>query len=395
MLLQIILFLLLGIFTGTITGLTPGIHINLIGAILITLSGTIFASINPLYLAVFIVAMAITHVFIDFIPSIFLGCPDTDTELSILPGHEMLKKGYGFQAISLTAFGGLLGIFLFIAISFPSLFVISKIYNIIKILIPYILIFISLMLIFSEKKKFSSLMAFFLSGILGLMVLNLKLNQPLLPLLTGLFGASNLFLSIKSKTKIPEQKTEEKIKINFKKPLIASAIASPLTIFLPALGSGQIALIGNQITKTDNKSFLFLLGSINILTMAFSFLALYTISKTRTGAAVAIQELIGKFSVNILFLILIIILVTGIICFFLTKFLAKLFSKIINRINYILLSIITLFILALIVFLISGFFGFLVLIISMLTGIYCISLNVRRTNMMGCLLLPTILLYLL
>ena len=31
--------------------------------------------------------------FIDFIPSIFLGCPDTDTELSILPGHELLKKG--------------------------------------------------------------------------------------------------------------------------------------------------------------------------------------------------------------------------------------------------------------------------------------------------------------
>ena len=92
---QIILALFSGILFGTITGLTPGIHVNLVGAFLVTLSATILSSVNSLSLVVFIVAMAITHTFLDFIPSIFLGCPDTDTELSVLPGHELLKKGQG------------------------------------------------------------------------------------------------------------------------------------------------------------------------------------------------------------------------------------------------------------------------------------------------------------
>ncbi len=87
------LSLFLGIITGALTGLTPGIHINLIGVSLVSLSSSVF--INPFYLVTFITSLAITHTFIDFIPSIFLGCPDTDTELSILPGHELLKKGHG------------------------------------------------------------------------------------------------------------------------------------------------------------------------------------------------------------------------------------------------------------------------------------------------------------
>lgn len=93
MLIQIIIFIFLGIFTGTISGLIPGIHINLVGAFLVSLSATLFYSTNPIYFVIFITALAITHTFLDFIPSIFLGAPDSDTQLSVLPGHEMLKEG--------------------------------------------------------------------------------------------------------------------------------------------------------------------------------------------------------------------------------------------------------------------------------------------------------------
>ena len=43
MLIEIILFLLLGILAGTFTGLAPGIHINLIGTILVSLSVSLFS----------------------------------------------------------------------------------------------------------------------------------------------------------------------------------------------------------------------------------------------------------------------------------------------------------------------------------------------------------------
>ncbi|MFC1682504.1 tripartite tricarboxylate transporter permease, partial [Nanoarchaeota archaeon] len=107
MLFQLLIYLLIGILFGTLTGLIPGIHINLIGIFLVSLSISTFTSINPIYLIVFITSMAITHTFVDFIPSIFLGCPDTDTELSVLPGHELLKKGQGYQAVVLSAYGSL------------------------------------------------------------------------------------------------------------------------------------------------------------------------------------------------------------------------------------------------------------------------------------------------
>ena len=393
MLIQLIIFLFLGIIAGTITGLFPGIHINLVGAALVSLSLTTLSSINSIFLIVFIVAMAITHTFLDFVPSVFLGAPDN--ELSILPGHELLKKGHGYQAVMLTAYGGLAAIFILIIISFPLILIIPKIYLTIENFIFYILIIASLILIFSDGKKINSLIVFVISGILGTIILNLPdnslNNQPLLPLLSGLFGVSSLLISIKQKTSIPPQKIKEgKLRI---KPILSSLISSPICAFLPGLGSGQAAVIGNTIIKSGKKSFLILLGATNTLVMGLSFIALYTVSKTRTGAAAAIKEIIGILEGNLLILILLICLISGIISFYLTKITAKFFASRIEKIDYTKISIATIIIVFIINFLVVSFFGTIILIISTLTGLYCISLEARRTNMMGCLMIPTIIYY--
>lgn len=137
-----------------------------------------------------------------------------------------------------------------------------------------------------------------------------------------------------------------------------------------------------------------LLGATNVFIMGFSFLAYYAISKTRTGASAVVKELMGALSKETLILILILILISGIIAFFLTKILAKFFSNKITKINYSKLSIATLIFLVIIVTLVSGWIGLIVLILSTFTGIYCINLGVKRVNMMGCLILPTIIFYL-
>ena len=178
-------------------------------------------------------------------------------------------------------------------------------------------------------------------------------------------------------------------------PLLGSIIASPICSFLPGLGSGQAAIIGNTILrKNDKKGFLVLLGATNTLVMGFSFISLYLISRTRTGAALAIKEIFPQISFSILMLIIITALITGLISFKLTNHLAEFFTKQIHKINYTKISIATLSLLLFLVFLVSDFLGLIILIISTLTGLYCISLGVRRTNMMGCLLIPVILFYL-
>jgi len=131
---------------------------------------------------------------------------------------------------------------------------------------------------------------------------------------------------------------------------------------------------------------------INSLAMGFSFLGLYTISKTRTGSAVAIKDIVGKLHFSHLILILFIALFAGIFAFFISKFVAKFFAKNISRINYSKISVAVLIFVSLVVLFLSEILGFFIFIVSTLTGVYCISLNVRRTNIMGCLLLPTIIL---
>ncbi|HOF44479.1 MAG TPA: tripartite tricarboxylate transporter permease, partial [Candidatus Pacearchaeota archaeon] len=394
---EIIIAIILGIVVGIFTGLFPGIHINLVGTFLVTLSSSFSNHSFMIYLVVFISSLAIAHTFIDFIPSIFLGCPDTDTELAVLPGHEMLKQGKGHEAVMRTAYGGLSGVILLVLLFLPLSFLLSKTYPTIQKVIPYILILVCIIMIFSEKNKLQAFLVMIMTGVLGYLVLDLNLKEPLLPLLSGLFGSSMLLLSIKQKTKIPKQKTNfKKIKLkNMMRPLSGAIIASPFCGFLPGLGGGQAAVIGNQISRTNEKDFLILLGIVNVFVMGLSFVSLYSISRTRTGAAAAVQSLLGQVTFQSLILIIIVCLISGIISFFLTKKLSILFIKYIEKIDYNKLSKWTILFLSVLILIISGILGLFVFGISTLVGLYCIQLNVKKTQMMGCLLIPTILLYLL
>lgn len=394
---EILISIFAGIILGTITGLIPGIHINLIGALIISYSGILLLNADPLYVAVLISSMAITHTFIDFIPSIFLGCPDTTTELSVLPGHELLKEGQGYQAIMLTTYGSLVAILILLVISYPSIQILENVYNSIEGIMHWILLAISIMLIMIEKKRLTALGVFVLTGLLGYFVLNMEgLEKPLLPLLTGLFGSSMIINSIKAKPEIPEQITQ-KPKAKLAKPIIGSLIASPLCSFLPGIGSGQASIIGQKISrpkiKENKEEFLTLLGSTNTLVMGFSFITLYLTSKSRTGSANAIKQIMGNLSFEMLTVLLASIVVAGTIAFFLTEKLAKISSRKIHKINYTKTSLITLAILIIVNIAISGIMGLLVLTVSTLIGYYCISLGVRKTNMMGCLLIHTMLFY--
>lgn len=382
MLLELTIALFLGVLLGIFTGLFPGIHINLVGSALVTLSSSMLIKIPPIYFVSFIAALAITHTFIDFIPGIFLGCPDEETSLSVLPGHEMLKKGEGYEATMRTAYGGIIAVFLLAVLAFPLAFLVSKIYPIIQKIIPFILILVCIIMILSEKRKFSGFIVLTLTGILGICILNLNIKEPLLPMLSGLFGSSMLLISINQNTKIPKQKlTIKKVKFKeFIKPILGALVASPLCGFLPGLGGGQAAVIGNQISKTNEKDFLVLLGAVNVFVMGLSFVSLYSISKTRTGAAAAVQSLIGEMNSKILILILIICLLSGILSFFLVKKLSIYFSKLIEKIKYKKLSIWIIVFLSFLIIIISGILGFFAFVISTATGIYCIKKNVKKTK---------------
>ena len=126
--------MLAGTALGMFTGLVPGIHVNTM-ALLILVSHPSLSSllepmcgdlgldiaVVPLILSCVIVSAAVTHSFLDFIPSVFIGVPDEEGCLSVLPGHRLLMAGKGLLAVRLAAGGSLCGAVVALLLSVPLL----------------------------------------------------------------------------------------------------------------------------------------------------------------------------------------------------------------------------------------------------------------------------------
>ncbi len=61
--------------------------------------------LGPVALAGAMFAALITHTFVDAIPSTFLGIPDADTSLAVLPAHALCLEGNGEEAVRIAAQG--------------------------------------------------------------------------------------------------------------------------------------------------------------------------------------------------------------------------------------------------------------------------------------------------
>jgi len=117
---EIALLSAFGMFAGIITGLIPGLHVNNIAAAVLLMLPFLSQQFSLYAISCFIVSMAITHTIFDFIPSTLLGIPEDDTCLSTLPAHKMVLQGKAFEAIYLTAVGGLIST-LMVVFSLPLL----------------------------------------------------------------------------------------------------------------------------------------------------------------------------------------------------------------------------------------------------------------------------------
>src|SRR3989344_115852 len=305
----------LGIISGIITGLIPGIHVNLVSVLMISFSAVLLDLVSPLILAVYIISLAITHTFLDAIPSIYLGAPDEAQALNVLPGHRLLNKGEGHNAITYTIIGSL-GSLLLGIILFPVFIITMKvIYPILKNFIGYFLIIIILFMV--------------LTGLPNL-------KQPLFPLLSGLFGFSILVVSFLQKSKIPPQ-IEKPLTIsnkNMVKSVSAATGVGFMAAFLPGFGSSQAAIVATSLVgDIGDEGFLTLVGGINTANMLISIAAVYILDKARNGAIVAVKEFVDVGLSEVL-LFLGVALVVGGMASVISLKLSKYFSKLIVKVNY-------------------------------------------------------------
>ncbi|MBS3096969.1 tripartite tricarboxylate transporter permease [Candidatus Woesearchaeota archaeon] len=403
MLAEIVVAILLGCLMGVISGITPGLHINLVALILFSISPFLLGYTNVVAVASFIIAMSITHTFTDFISATYLGAPSDDTALAVLPAHRMLLEGMGHEAVKLTVIGSLLCLIITVILSPLLVIIVPIIFSYLKNYIGWLLLSVVVFMILREKsinKKFLAFVVVALSGILGLAVFNIpNLKDPLLPMLSGLFGVSVLLLSLTQKVTLPIQRTTEMIKLKARdtaKALGSGVFSGSLVSIFPGLGPAQAAVLGGQLVgKIDVFSYLILVGGINTVSMILSLITLFTIEKARNGSIIVVQQLLQSIDFNALVLFLAVALIAGGIATFLTLYVSKIFSSIMNRLNYAMLSIIIIAFIGLMVLYFSGVIGLLILAVATFIGLVPNIAEVSRSNSMACLLIPIILVNLL
>ena len=397
---HILLALLLGITIGIITGTLPGLHVNLIAVIVLSLSPLLLQLASPLLLAVFLISLAITHTFLDALPSIYLGAPDESQALNVLPGHRLLLRGKGHLAILWITFGSFGSLLLSILLLPLFIFLMKIISSWAQVIVVYLLLGIVLFLLWKEQKKIPAFCIFLLAGTLGILVFDLPLQQPLFPLLSGLFGCSLLLMSLLKKTNIPAQNinfNNSKFPLKKNLALISGASFSGfLAAFLPGVSTSQVAVFGAAVLKKmGDVGFLTFVGGVSTANMLISLGTLYALEKARNGAIVAVQELLPKVQLQEVLLFSGVALTAGGIACMATLWLSKKFCKILPKINYPLLIKFVLCFIALLVLFIDGPLGILVLAVATALGIMATSWGIAKHHLMGCLLVPVILYFIL
>ncbi len=388
---DLLVWILLGILAGCITGLIPGIHPNLLSTILFSFA--ISHGFDPLLTSVLLICAGITNSFVSFIPSILFGAPESTNALSVLPGHRMLLRGYGYEAIRLTVLGGFYAGLLSLAI-FPFYFVFSTVYYSIKTIIPFLLILVLVWIILTEKTLKNMVISLLIIIFTGIMGIKLIEYDVFFPVFTGFFGLPLLFLSWKKQTTLPEVITFEQEKFREWKGVKAGLLSGIISGFLPGVGASQLATIAQELLGEKNeRNFLVAIGAITTVDAILSFFAIYFISNPRSGVAQTIFKLLGNFSEEILLFFVFVSLFAISISTILTLVLSRKIVFLLRNVNYARLSLFMFCFLLLFVFLFSGVKGFLLCLSCFFLGLIVNILGIKRTSLMAFLIIPTILYY--
>jgi len=90
----LLLSVVIGFILGIFSGLVPGIHTNTFSFILAAFSPILDElGFSPVCVAAIIISNALTHTFLDIIPSVFLGAPDATHHWLCCPGTRCCWTG--------------------------------------------------------------------------------------------------------------------------------------------------------------------------------------------------------------------------------------------------------------------------------------------------------------
>lgn len=420
---------LLGLGTGVVTGLAPGLHVNNVAAVVLATRASWIAILlapwsgeDPatlgLLLSCYLIATAVSHGIFDFVPSVFLGAPTEETALSILPGHRMLLAGEGARAVALAARGAVLGTAVAAAALVPLRLLLGAPVGLAQAFRPWTPLFLAAMLValagtearfarhrFRRLARAAWVQA--LAGLLGLAVLRgpsgLDSNAALFPLFSGLFGLPNLVVALWTRPgEVPEQRVEPLSSISRAEAgqALRGSLAGAAVSWLPGLSGGAAATLAALGTsrKLPPSGFMVILGAVSTSTAILSVAVLFMIGRARSGVAAVIESLVGGTSgwgspVGVPWTVAYLVLASVIaaaVAAPAASALGGFLAPRITRLDPRLLSAATLVALAALILVATGPMGLAVAGLACVVGAVPIRLGVRRIQLMAALLVPVL-----
>ena len=387
----------LGVAIGTVSGLVPGVHANTMASVLLGGEAILASVFGPEALGAALFAALVTHTFLDIIPSTFLGIPDADTALAVLPAHALCLEGKGEEAVRIGALGSAMAVVLSIPLILAFFLLLPPLQPFLDIWIGVVILAVSGFLIVKAESPPLAFAVFAASGLLGVFTLAhdylswIGLGSPaiLMPLLSGLFGIPVLLTA--GSGGIPPQRFTglalEGRGIAFQSLL--GSIAGAVVGWLPGLSTATAnALLASVIRyEGDRRGYLLAASASNTANAFLGLAALYALSRTRNGvmAALALTELPPFTSV----------LLAGCLAACAAYLITIRLGGSAARLSVLrsphLQAGVILFV-VLLSFLLCGPFGLLILVLATALGMVPYLLNVPRLFCMGAVMVPVMVL---
>jgi putative membrane protein len=391
-------FVLGGIGLGTLSGLTPGLHVNNLALLLASAAPAVPGP--PRLVGAAMLAAGVVHSFLDAVPALALGVPDAAMAATALPGHRLVIAGRGREAVRLSALGSGLAVALALPLAIPVTRGMTVAYPVVRDHLPIVLGGVVAFLLLTEgsaRAVVGGAAAFAGSGALGHATLDLSPAAPLAaggmltPLFAGLFGAPVLVEAL-SGSGVPEQ-DDPAIATSRRTVVItalAGSVAGAVVGYLPGVSSAVAAVVALALVpgSTEARGFVVATSGVNTANTIFALFALSALGTPRTGVMVALQE--ADAPVN-LPLLLASAAVAGLAGFLLVLSVGDRYLRAVGSIDQFRLSAAVLCLLAGLSYLFSGELGVVVFAIAALVGLVPAQFGARRVHLMGVLLGPLIL----
>lgn len=459
LLLPVFLSSMAGAGAGFCTGLVPGLHVNNLAAIVVASSSSVAAFfgiigglaggyVPGMMVACFLVSALVSHMFSEAVISTYLGIPSGDT-VSLLPAHRLAKNGLGRHAVRVSAQGSLFGVAIGILLLVPICLVLGPPvsgYSYLRSVMGLLVALLSAVLISSEGvrrpaplRRLSLASSFFLlSGTIGLVVLDtnyfasalpdfpwiqndfVSRSSLLLPMFAGLFGVPTVILSLQHESETaaeksrPENAEHDDLSVSATpRDLALLSFGGLLVGWIPGMTSGSSATLcsigmkGAAPEGGDNAEaarFIWLYSAVSSSGAVLSAGALFTIARARSGIMQAVNFFFGSSSEGLsdlhssepLLAIVLAMLLSAVVS---NLVILALSDTALEVLQGVLCSRTTAFVslafVVALVLLLTGTRGGLILVISASLGMLPPMLGLRRINLMGCILLPIAITFLL